>query len=130
MRLKKIYSIFILCFLFLAIQSTNGQQVSVVSTTRNQQELLLRMPLLSDKSAGIIEKALSTMNGIQKIEASYETGTMIITYLSDIIGDENIIVEKVRQQEINSTVEALSTRDIHLIRKKFEVVVLHSTIIN
>ncbi len=88
------------------------------------------MPLLSDKSAGIIEKALSTMNGIQKIEASYETGTMIITYLSDIIGDENIIVEKVRQQEINSTVEALSTRDIPLIRKKFEVVVLHSTIIN
>ncbi len=130
MRLKKIYSIFILCFLILAIQSTNGQQVSVVSTTRNQQELLLRMPLLSDKSAGIIEKALSTMNGIQKIEASYETGTMIITYLSDIIGDENIIVEKVRQQEINSTVEALSTRDIPLIRKKFEVVVLHSTIIN
>lgn len=120
MRLKKIYSIFILCFLFLAIQSTNGQQVSVVSTTRNQQELLLRMPLLSDKSAGIIEKALSTMNGIQKIEASYETGTMIITYLSDIIGDENIIVEKVRQQEINSTVEALSTRDIPLIRKNLK----------
>ena len=44
--------------------------------------------------------------------------------------DENIIVEKVRQQEINSTVEALSTRDSPLIRKKFEVVVLHSTIIN
>lgn len=128
MQLKKILTLLILFFLILDLNNLQGQVNPVVDKDLKNKELLLRMPLLSDKTAGIVENALRSMNGIQSVEACYEVGTMIVSYRPDIITDENTIVEKIRQLEINTSVEPLTTRDIPLIREKYNVIRLSSAI--
>ena len=83
--------------------------------------LLLRMPLLSDKTAAIVESSLHAFSGIERVEACYDPAVMIITYDPARITDENSIVEHIRKQEINTSVEPLTTRDIPLIRKNYAI---------
>lgn len=124
--MHKVFILFIF-FLFTHIQADAQNKAAVVSPDQ-QQELLLRMPLLSDKTAVIVESALTQVAGILRVEACYEVGTMIITYNPAIIQNENQIVNIIRNQEINSPVEPLTTRDISLIRSKYEVVTVKSII--
>lgn len=94
----------------------------------HEKELLLRMPLLSDKTAMIVESSLHNLTGIVRVEACYDPAVMIITYNPNKIADENKIVEFIRSQEINTNVEPLSTRDIPLIRKKYSLQIINSLV--
>lgn len=122
MILKKYYSFLLLLIMFSGNTAVNAQDRDAQNTSAgNHKELLLRMPLLSDKTAAIVESSLHTINGIIRVEACYDPAVMIITYDPARITDENSIVEHIRKQEINTSVEPLTTRDIPQIRKNYTI---------
>lgn len=122
MILKKYISFLLFLILISGYTEIQAQEYVVQnSSAGNQKELLLRMPLLSDKTAAIVESSLHAFSGIERVEACYDPAVMIITYDPARITDENSIVEHIRKQEINTSVEPLTTRDIPLIRKNYAI---------
>lgn len=122
MILKKYASFFLFLILLSWYTELHAQEHVVQnSSSGNHKELLLRMPLLSDKTAAIVESSLHALVGVERVEACYDLAVMIITYDPSRINDENSIVEHIRKQEINTSVEPLTTRDIPQIRKNYSI---------
>ncbi|MBK7853438.1 MAG: hypothetical protein IPJ66_20530 [Bacteroidetes bacterium] len=122
MILKKYASFFLFLILLSWYTELHAQEHVVQnSSSGNHKELLLRMPLLSDKTAAIVESSLHALAGVERVEACYDPAVMIITYDPSRINDENSIVEHIRKQEINTSVEPLTTRDIPQIRKNYSI---------
>jgi hypothetical protein len=90
-----------------------------------KKEMLLRLPLLSDKNAMVIAEALDTIQGIENIEVCYELKVMIIGYSPDVISDESVILEIISKQRINTSFEKIYSSDIPLIRDKYNLILLN-----
>ena len=91
-----------------------------------KKEILLRIPLLSQKNAGIISNALSSLSGIKEIEACYELRVLIITYDAEKISDEAVIMNIINQQSINTEAEKIYSSDISTIKKNYKISILKS----
>ncbi len=86
-----------------------------------RKDILIRLPLLSQKNARIITNALSPVVGITEIDACYELKVLIITYDAEKIKDDSVILNIINQQEINTTVEKIYSRDIPIIKKNYKI---------
>ena len=62
-----------------------------------KKEILLRIPLLSQKNARIISNAIDSLSGIKEIEACYELRVLIIAYDANKISDESSIMKIINQ---------------------------------
>ena len=83
-----------------------------------KKEMIISMPMLTDKNAEIVKTGLKNLNGIGDIEVCYQLNVVIISYDEKTETEEHIL-ETIRKQEINSTVELLNSRDIPKIRSEF-----------
>jgi hypothetical protein len=92
----------------------------------NKKEILLRLPLLSDKNAIYVSTALDTLDGIKSIEVCYQLNVMIIGYDSQKISDEASVVKFIDGLHINSTVEKIYSSDIPTIRRNYKVTHIHT----
>jgi hypothetical protein len=91
-----------------------------------KKEILLRLPLLSNKNSMIITNALDTLHGIKKIEACFPLNVMIIGYDDKKIKDESVILNILNGLEINSTIEKIYSRDIPTIRNNYKITILRN----
>lgn len=110
----------IISFLIILSLNSNANAQSKTIGTENRKELLVSMPFLSDKNAKIIDEGLKQLKGIISIQACYELNVMIIVFNSEIQNEENIL-NNMKSQEINSTVEQLHSSDVQNIKSKYEI---------
>ena len=92
-----------------------------------KKEILLRLPLLSNKNSVIITNALDTLKGINKIEACFPLNVMIIGYDNNKIKNESVILNILNGLEINSTIEKIYSRDIPTIRSNYKITILRNS---
>jgi hypothetical protein len=100
---------------------------AITADSIEKKEILLRLPLLSQKNSAIITNALDTLNGIKKIEACYPLNVMIIGYDDEKIKSESVILNILSGLEINTTVEKIYSSDIPLIRNKYKITILRNS---
>lgn len=97
-----------------------------VNNGEGKKEILLRLPLLSEKNAQIISNALDTLSGMKEIEACYELRVLIIAYDNEKISDDSVVMNILNQLKINTTIEKIYSSDIPLIRSKYKITNLRS----
>ena len=110
--------VFFIVFYLLCSAFTGGLYATSEDT---KKEILLRLPFLSEKNGKIISNALEKVNGITSLEACYELRVLIIKYDSEIIKDDALIIEIINQQNLNTTVEKIYSRDIPIIKKNYKI---------
>lgn len=114
--MKKIFLAFVLLCTLIS---------SSIRAAEKEHEVLLRMNYLSLKNASIITVALDTLPGIKNIEAYYELNALIIEH-DDRINDEEL-VKFINGLNLNSPAEKIHSKDIPIIRNKYQVTQLRKT---
>lgn len=100
-------------FLWLTIYSAFGSGSS--------HDILLRLPLISDKNVELIASALDNIDGILEISACYELKVLIVVYDETKITDENILVNTINSNAANTSVEKINSSDISIIKQNYKL---------
>ena len=115
-------------FLLLIALFFIGHSFCFASTFEGEKkEVLLRLPLLTDKNAQIILNSLDSVPGIKVVEACYELRVLIIGYDPDQIKDESFFATRINGLEINTVAEKIYSSDIPIIRNKYKITILRNT---
>lgn len=109
------------CLVLFGIASKVQAQAPVIDNTR--KELLLSLPLMSDKSVDIMLSSLRDFAGVTKLEACYELQVVIIAYDAERIDSEERLLSIIRSLELNSPIELKNAADIPKIRSAYEITV-------
>jgi len=117
--MKKLLKGFILLLMLLSIHF-----VSAIES--NKKEILLRLPLLSDKNAQIISKALESVEGVEKIEACFELKVLMIEYDSEKIIMDSYLVELINDLKLNTVAEKIFESDIPIIKSNYKITKIFS----
>jgi copper chaperone CopZ len=88
------------------------------------KEVLLRLPLISDKNAAAISDALAKIEGVSEVSANYELKVLIVTYDDAVINDENVLLNLIIENAGNTSVEKINSSDIKIIRRNYSLTVL------
>lgn len=91
-----------------------------------KREVLLRLPLLSEKNARIVTDALNSINGIEKIEACYELRVLMIAYDSEKLSKDIDLVGIINNLNINTVAEKIYESDIPIIKAKYKITELYT----
>ena len=108
-------------FLMFLLSCTSVSVCFSADSAEVKKEILLRIPLLSQKNARIISNSLDALSGIKEIEACYELRVLIIAYDANKISDEASIMKIINQQAINTTIEKIYSSDIPIIKKNYKI---------
>jgi hypothetical protein len=97
-----------------------------LSAADGNNQMLLRIPLLSQKNAEIITTALDKIEGVNKIEACYELRVMMIEYDENKMDKDVNLVDVINESGINTSAEKIFESDIPLIKAKYKVTPLYT----
>src|SRR3954468_14510463 len=86
--------------------------INVSAMDESSKEILVRLPLLSEKNARIITDALDTIKGVEKIEACYELKVLMIAFNTKEIESDNYLVDLINDLKINTVAEKIYESDI------------------
>ena len=100
--------------------NANALSTFKINSDSHSKELLISLPYLSDKNATVINNGLKQLQGIISIEVCYELKLMIVTFDREIQNEENIL-NNIKSQEINSSIDQLKSDDINKIRMNYKI---------
>lgn len=109
------------CFCLVLFGIASKVQAQAPVRDDNRKELLLSLPLMSDKTVDIIASSLRELDGVEQLEACYDLQVVIIAYDADRIDSEERLLSIIRSLELNSPIELKYAKDIPLIRSAYEI---------
>jgi hypothetical protein len=87
--------------------------------TAATREMLVRLPLLSEKNAALISSALD-IPGVNDVSACYELKVMIVEY-NDVVTNEQSLMNVITSNAGNTSAEKINSSDIWIIRDHYKI---------
>ena len=104
-----------------------GPSCLAITVESEMKEVLPRRPLLSAKNANMISDKLHDVNGVQQVEACYESRVLIFSCDANQLSDELFFIKLIDELNLNTTVRKMFSQDIPVIRKNYKTLTLYPT---